>query len=370
MSSSINATFMSSSIISNSTLSSSITSNLIMPSASTLSSSITSASMSSTSSTVNSTSSTVNSASSTVNSTSSTVNSTSSISPQTYHDYWVKVKQNWKTIYLAFTRGSQTDVEQANNLLNFLLGDELSKHLEIETTVGEINRITFDNCANLIEIYISPRLNISNVPHMEKLYDAAIDLTNTQINKYRAYNTKDTLIKDISYDDYTISYDDVGCQTNMSYNEKNNLVINLVLYVKKTAADRILEKKKISVIMPDGSTSEIEKWLPNKSTAIDILLLNVIGEYNFIHYIGYIEFIPEGDPLIAEGSIFTELKDIKTQLDIIYKASGTKTCKTCNRHKLQRSLLICTRCRDVLYCCKFCQSIDYKTHKLFCKKDE
>ncbi len=297
---------------------------------------------------------------------SDTISSNTTPTDSDYTNFWNSVNKHWGVIYEAFTRGNQNDVVRANELLNFFLGNTLSQYLEIETTVGEINRIAFESANQLVEIYISPRLKRENIPYMEKLYSTSVVLPNLQINKYRAYNVKDALIEDISYEDYKVSYTDIGCQSNLAYDSEHKPVINLVLYVKKSIAARILEKKKITAILPDGSKTEVDKWLPVNSNAIDILLLNTIGEYNFIHNIGYIEFLPEGDPLIVDGSIFTELKDIKGSLEILEKCRNVSICQVCNRHELQRNILRCKRCKVARYCCRECQIIDYKIHKTIC----
>ena len=298
------------------------------------------------------------------------------IEQEHYNNFWNKLSKNWDLIYEAFTQGSQSDVERANYLLNFFLGEKLQKYLEIESTVGELNRIAFDKAKNIIEIYISPKLKKENIPYMSNLLMGEIKLPNLNINRYRAFNIKDALIEDINFDNYKISYNDLGCQSSFGYTEdilystdnipKKRVIINLVIYVKAEAAKHILEKKKLKVIMPDKSIQEIEKWLPNSSTAIDLFLINAVGEYNFIHNIGYIDFIPENDPLIEKGSVFTELADIRGKLALLDKSVNSKICHTCNRNDLQKKLFICSRCKKVRYCCRICQSIDYKTHKLFC----
>jgi hypothetical protein len=305
--------------------------------------------------------------------TATTIQNKPEVSEIDYTNFWNKLKQNWSIIYKAFTVGNKNDVVRANQLLNFFLGDNLNYYLEIESTVGEINRIGFDEAKEIVEIYISPRLKKDNIPYMEKLYSYAntysTSLHNLHVNKYRAYNPKDLLIKDIEFSNYVVNYTDVGCQINPGYDtDDRHPLANLVIYVKKTVADHILEKRKLTVIMPDKTTSQIEKWLPNDSSAIDALLLNVIGEYNLIHNIGYIELVPEGDPIIADGDVFTALSDIKGYVQILERCKNTKICNTCSRRDLQRNILTCTRCKVTTYCCKKCQIIDYKVHKNFCKK--
>jgi hypothetical protein len=312
-----------------------------------------------------------------------------------YNNFWQKLADNWKDIYNNIISKSEkeynifahqgdnkesqkTKLENILFYINSLLCDELKKYIEIEYTIGEINRTYYNTkYDNIVELYISPKLKKENIIYMNKLYDAYIvnqreksdiykKLEYLTVVKYKAYNIKDALIEDINYDNYIIKYDDFGSQTFIGYNEEKLPVLNLVLYVKKPICDRILKKKKISVIMPDGSTSDVEKWLPHETTAFDIILLNIVGEYNFIHNIGYIEFLPEGDPLISEGSIFTELNDIRKQLLLLEKIKNINICSVCDRRELQKNILMCSKCKKIKYCGYNCQTIDYKTHKTFC----
>lgn len=292
-----------------------------------------------------------------------------------YNNFWTKLADNWNDIYNNIIQGK--DLNNILYLINLLLEEELKKYIDIEFTVSEINRIYYEECNNVIELYISPKLKKENITYMNNLYNCYIKhkesktdtykkLTKLNIIKYKAFNIKDALIEDINYDNYCIKYDDIGVQTFVGYNEEKMPILNLVLYVKKPICDKILKKKKISVVMPDETTTEIEKWLPHETTAFDVILLNVIGEYNFIHNIGYIEFLLEGDPLISEGSVFTELNDIRNELLLLEKIKNINICSVCDRRELQKNILMCSRCKKNKYCCYNCQYIDYKTHKKFC----
>jgi hypothetical protein len=297
-----------------------------------------------------------------------------------YNNFWQKLAENWDDLYTNILNNTNKEdkLNEILYLINLLLGEELQKHIDIEFTVGEINRIYYNNkYDNIIELYISPKLKKENIIYMENLYDVYNThkqkksdiykkLNNLTVIKYKAYNVKDSLIDDITYDNCIIKYEDIGVQTFIGYDEKKLPVLNLVLYVKKPISEKILKKKKINVIMPDGSNSEIEKWLPHETNAFDIFLLNIAGEYNFINNIGYIEFLPEGDPLIAEGSMFTELNDIRKELLLLEKIKNINICSVCGRRDLQKNILMCSKCKNTKYCGYNCQTIDYKTHRQFC----
>jgi hypothetical protein len=297
-----------------------------------------------------------------------------------YNNFWQKLAETWDYLYTNILNNTNKEdkLNEILYLINLLLGEELQKHIDIEFTVGEINRIYYNNkYDNIIELYISPKLKKENIIYMENLYDVYNThkqkksdiykkLNNLTVIKYKAYNVKDSLIDDITYDNCIIKYEDIGVQTFVGYDEKKLPVLNLVLYVKKPISEKILKKKKINVIMPDGSNSEIEKWLPHETNAFDIFLLNIAGEYNFINNIGYIEFLPEGDPLIAEGSMFTELNDIRKELLLLEKIKNINICSVCGRRDLQKNILMCSKCKNTKYCGYNCQTIDYKTHRQFC----
>jgi hypothetical protein len=281
-------------------------------------------------------------------------------------EFWHQVSKNWQTIYKALTAGNINDINTTHKLINWFLGDSLFQHIEIEITVNEINRTEYPESYGLIELYVSPRLKKDNVPIMDEIINMSPTLPNLSVIKYRAFNNKDALIADIEYEDHLVKYNDIGCQISMTYDDTRKPLLNVVIYVKKPLANHILEKKKVTFILPDNKETILEKWLPTKTSAIDILLLNIIGEYNVLYNLGYVEFLPEGDPLIAEGSVFTELSDLKGQINIIDKCLGREFCNTCDRQDYQTKLLVCSRCKKTTYCSKICQRLDYKSHKKFC----
>lgn len=300
-----------------------------------------------------------------------------------YNNFWQKLADNWRDIYnnIISTVKKNDQSDKLNNilyLLNLLLGDDLQKYIELEFTIGEINRTYYNSkYENIIELYISPKLKKENIIHMDNIYKEYIQhqnqrtniykkLENLSVIKYKAYNIKDALFEEIKYNDYIIKYYDFGIQTFIGYNEEKMPVLNLIIFVKKPLCDKILKKKKINVVMPDGSISEIEKWLPDETNAFDFIFNNIIGEYNFIHNIGYVEFLPEGDPLIAEGSVFTELNDIRKELVLLENIKNINICSVCGRRELQKNILMCSKCKKTKYCGYICQTIDYKTHKMFC----
>ncbi len=276
---------------------------------------------------------------------------------------WGAISENWKIMYTALTKGTPTDRSKALDLCHFFAGAELTPHIDFEFTVGEINRVYFEKASHLVELYISPKLQEKNVHIMNYVVKQAPKLDNLQVVKYRAYNKSDALIEAIDYETFSAKYTDFGCQHFNGIGPHNNPLINIVIYVKKQIADKILKQREVTFVDDAGKSTKLMKWLPYEFNVVDLFLLNIIGEYNLIHRTGYIEFLPEGDPLIASGSVFTELADLKGVYDILEDQS---CCNTCNRYSYTLSLMRCSRCHDTKYCCKTCQTIDYKVHKQFC----
>lgn len=298
--------------------------------------------------------------------------------------FWDQFIAYWDKLY-ALIQGSHEQRIHALELINGLLTEEDFKRVQIEMTYGEVNRNPFPLAKDLVELYISPRALKGNIPLMEEYYNAKpSNLPNLAVYKYKSYNPNDPLIDNVVFPatettpEYTANYTDLGYQSSTGYDaETKKPVLNLVIYVKKPLADTILRKKKVTFKNPDSGEEPItlEKWLPHNSTVIDLFLLNTIGEFHLVNDVGYIEFLPDGDPLIADGSVFCELGDLRGDIKLLEASLRVHViyCKVCDRHQCQGSLLACSRCKKSYYCNKICQRIDYSKHKVRCiepvKKD-
>lgn len=301
---------------------------------------------------------------------------------------WVKfyetLSSNWEVIYNTLIKPCQTETfngelaSNALNLINALATTSLTKYVDFEYTIGEINRIPFDEAKSQIELYISPKLLIHNVKIMELGYSIgkkyANKLHNLTIVKYRAASTD--LIDCIEYKDFTANYSDFGCQAFHSISSETNLpIVNLVILVKQPLASTLLEKR---VVVCENKSPHadipakpitLEKWLPKRTQVIDLILLNVIGEYNLIHNTGYIEFLPEDDPLITQESVFNETSDLKNEYELLITNKMKKylICAVCNRSSNIVDMLRCSKCKTTHYCGNLCQLIDFPSHKKYCK---
>ncbi len=283
--------------------------------------------------------------------------------------FWESVDRQWSTLYKAIYEGTDGDRQRVLQLLHYFAGP-LTDHIDFEITLGELNRVVFDASKAIVELYISPRLLLTNVPIMEALISHQRKIDKLQVFRYRSYNTKDPLIANIEYENAMFEYTDFGCQHFSGVSETKQPIINIVIYVRKNAANKLLTQKEVTFVGVDKQETKLLKWLPTKTNVVDVLLTNIIGEYNLIHRTGYIEFLPEADPLITAGSVFTELADLRGAYTILDKATYMVSCVVCNRKSYQIQLQTCSKCKKVKYCCKTCQLIDYPTHKLMCKVNE
>jgi hypothetical protein len=278
--------------------------------------------------------------------------------------FWNELKQSWSELYPRLLTADKNALYIINNYLG-----ELSTYIEIEASYNEINKQALSAYDKHIVLHITPKLCRDNINIMKATYNARITLNNCSIACYHAYNPNDQLIADIEYKelDLLIKYDDFGFQGSFGYDDiTRNPILNIVIVIKQPLASKIIKKQVVNFKTPDGKISNREVWMPTDCNPVDLLLLNIIGEYNLLNHVGYIELMPEDDPLITKGSIFTELIDIRKNMEIILKHYHYKSCNYCQQLELQMVLFSCSKCKKVNYCGKICQAADWKMHKLIC----
>jgi len=254
------------------------------------------------------------------------------------------------------------------NIINNVLTKDLQKYIKIEFTFREINRLPLERFANYVQIYISPSGSKDNIPYMKNLYEKRISLPNLIVACYSAYHPRDEAILDINYPDenFIIKYTDFGVQSTYGYSQDGKPLLNLIILIKQPIASKIIKKEKIEFKNKNNEIESRELYLPNKYNAVSLILNNIIGEYNLINHIGYIELLPEDDPL-ASNSNFSELLEIREELNIILKHYNYKKCNYCEHHELQTALFRCSRCKKIYYCNKICQLSDWINHKFICQ---
>lgn len=282
--------------------------------------------------------------------------------------FWQLLSKNWPHLYMQFILGKDSAYESLSTINSYLkeLGGDIHEKIIIDASINEINNQELPAYNNTIELYISPKINKDNIALMESFYKNRIPLENCMVSKYRAYHPNDKLISNIDFQSFQISYDDIGYSGSVGYDEHKKPVLNIILVIKDTIAKHILEKKTVSFVNPiDNKKSSREIWMQTNHTPVEIFLINVIGEYNLLNHIGYIELFPSDDLMVVNNS-FTELIDCKKQLDIVLKHRNLPECHYCQHNSLQTDLYNCARCKKVKYCGRKCQLADYATHKSIC----
>jgi hypothetical protein len=274
----------------------------------------------------------------------------------------------WSYLYemMLYEKSRQT----ALHILNSLLPSNLSEKIILEYTVNELNRVYFPKQDKYIEIYISPRNNIKNIELVNKFYDICkLDNINEcgkyQFFKYSAFNINSDLFKQIDYSNSNnsndaILYEHFMVQTVIGHDEKTPL-LHIIINVSKDIINKILVKK--NIVFPETKTSRLV-WFP-KDDLINIILYNIIGEYNLLNKIGYIEFISDEE---AKGEFFS-LEYLRTQIILMEKAQQEDICTICGRRPLQiNNFINCSICKKNKYCSSICRKLDTQ-HSNFCNSD-
>jgi hypothetical protein len=146
-------------------------------------------------------------------------------------------------------------------------------------------------------------------------------------------------------------------QTVIGHDEKTPL-LHIIINVSKDIINKILVKK--NIVFPETKTSRLV-WFP-KDDLINIILYNIIGEYNLLNKIGYIEFISDEE---AKGEFFS-LEYLRTQIILMEKAQQEDICTICGRRPLQiNNFINCSICSKNKYCSSICRKLDIQ-HSNFC----
>jgi len=281
-------------------------------------------------------------------------------------EFWYLIEKNWLYLYNSLINYTDNAIIMINNYLP----KSMNKYIVIGVTVGEVNNQELLSSKELIELYISPKYKIDNIPVMKALYIARINIKNLNISCYGAYHPMNIPIENINYNDLVVNYNDFGIQTQIVYKQLDNglksPILNILICIRKSIAYKILKEEKIIFNNNSKETSR-NVFLPDvKYNAISILLSNIIGEYNMLNHIGYIEYIPEDKSQTIESDSFVELSNIRNELKIVHSNNNYLYCNYCGRNELQSKIFRCVKCKKIHYCGKFCQLADYTSHKNIC----
>jgi len=246
-------------------------------------------------------------------------------------------------------------------ILNSLLPNELSC-IEIEASHNTINLMNIEGSNGIVEYFISPKTNKDNIAVMDELRCRCTkEFPNSRFMNYRAFNYNMPFLKEIEHKalKITVPYDAIGYQGSISYNDKCKPLLNIIIVVKKPYCDKILIKKR--VVFNNGEdnnskkTSERMVWFQNKNNIVDLYLLNAIGEYNLTNHVGYIEILPEDAEVIVDGSVFTELADLRNEIKIIEKRMNYKYCAYCQALDIVMPI---NKYENKYYCSDLCNTLD------------
>jgi hypothetical protein len=237
-------------------------------------------------------------------------------------NFWSSFINHWSAIYKLL----RTNPPKALYVVNLLLDND---KLDIEFTIGQRNKIPLDDAKDLVEMYISPKLNRDSIPLMEDLYAKKVDLPNLFVRKYKPFHMRDPFILDIKLgegvNEFKLKYDDIGVYWSYGYekvedeksikDEKSEVkksiirpLLNLVLCVKAEIAKKVLTPNTVVSVSTDNHSM---RYFP--TTGIYLMLLNAIGEYHLLNSVGYIECIPSNHELASN----VEFKELKSIRDII-----------------------------------------------------
>jgi len=272
-------------------------------------------------------------------------------------NFWYEFKRKLPIIKpLIFNNDQESLV-----LTKQLLGD-LNRYVDINFTYGMINSRFVKEFRDHIELYISPKFNKDNDNVMLLIYNTynklPFKLPNILVNCYNNFYKEEpfetlTLTNNgvlINADgESTVKYLDFGVQTNYSMDKNGKALLNLIICINENVADLVIEKKNVSF----NKSSNRDVYLP-KNGLVTTLLNNIVGEFNMIKNIGYIEFMNSKD---ADEVSFDELSYIRKELELIYKQRNYKNCKYCNKSELQ-SILTYYPVGGNYYCNELCSKLD------------
>ncbi len=278
--------------------------------------------------------------------------------------FWDFICTNW----VAIEKSIFEQTIDLQTLHNVLLPVEYRNRVFIEITFGMCNCMELEAHKKTVIMYLSPALKRANIALMEKLYSAFNLIqskpSNLLVAKYKPYNAQAINIDDIFNE--TLKYDDFGYQGSVSYDEKMNALMNIVVLIKQPIAAELLQKKTITFKHEDDKTTSRDIYLPTAKNPIDVLLMRILSEYHVLNNIGYIEMLPSDDPLITSEAVFVELMDLKNQIELITKRRNYKSCNYCNHMEYQLKLSPCADCNKAYYCCDVCKQADKENHKYVC----
>ena len=296
--------------------------------------------------------------------------------------FWDQFAEAWNSLYMPLASGPQLGVPALDRIYSMLDSDLMTK-LEFEVTVGQINMQTLAPYTQQIELYISPRLLKNNRVFMRELYKHRVELPNLTVSCYKSWNPNAGILSqmiiefdpDVSGENAGDSKSEPGSFLQLSYSDfgyykldgldetdgARRVNLNVMLAINPAIADYVMEQKPVTFVLQDGKESTRDVWVPKSNNVLTAFLLAMVGEYNMLNRIGYIEYV-RGDSDEAKSVELHEFGDIRKDLEFIESQNGRlSACDYCSRTSGQAKLFTCS-CHKARYCSIKCQRALWRSH--------
>jgi hypothetical protein len=263
--------------------------------------------------------------------------------------FWVRMQNNWKNIEKRILYGDY----QTHAIVNGYLSSKLQEMVDIQISYGEINRQCREGSKGNVELFISPRLGIRNIPYMKYIYRRGLqyigNFDNLFVSCYDGYYRKNPIFENIKVDGVDISYEDFGYNGTLDEIKDGGeikTVLHVIILVNPKKSKYLLDEKEYNI---NGVEKKV--LLPNEKGIINNILINILGEFHLMSHVGYIEFITDEEKF--PNREFTELYDLRKDIEIISKNRNYRECAFCERKEYQADLVLQN---NHWYCLNWCSS--------------
>lgn len=341
-------------------------------------------------------------------------------------NFWGKISMYYEHIREAIFKHDKTTL-MLHSINSFL--EALGAHVEIAMTYGEKNRQAMWPYEELLELYVSPKLNHCALPLMDALVFRAPKLSGLSVARYRPYHERDSCVQELRYPGgHVIRSEDLQFRITHGYRRRSAHcireddlrpeddvyypVLHLSIFVADPVASWLLET---STVQFRGTHDDIVTAITGANgrainSKRDVLterrvyagcifsfLVSAVGEYNVVNHIGNIELHRQSeveteavaddaenidnnaasdhaDQLTTSGSDIVHAADLvdiyalKEEITLLLASYDYHSCAYCSSHELQQDLKRCSACHSTWYCGRECQRADYTTHKYVCKQ--
>jgi hypothetical protein len=280
-------------------------------------------------------------------------------------DHWITFEQNLPRIIYEINHARI--YKNAGTIHMNILKDIntlMPPNISLSYSFGEINGIPLPEVENRIEFYLSPNCNKDSLNDLDILYKSfpqRLRKYEIDVFKYRAFN-KHNISREISGlpKNLRLLYKKLLFMPIDGRSEDNKPILHIIVFFddKNEDVSSMFQQREIAF-----STGEKRKtWVCDN---IAPLYVAIIGEENFMHNIGYIEYLPLSE---CKSEEVEPISSLINNMEYIKNIQGIKECAVCYRSQRQAALKRCGKCKKTLYCGEVCQSINYNSHKVICKE--